>query len=261
MSVGDGQQMGDGVNGRSITRAISAACTAIAIGIGGPFFSTAEAASGGANGSGSCPIAGADSGAQRIVMGASPDAGGAAAAGAEAGPAPAAAMTVVAASTAGDAGSTEPVEPAQAETAPLPGSSDVEPEPEVMAAAPKAMVSKAPPRRTRPKPVPDGAKKVWWPAKASGRLNLTYAGQASFTGAIALLFDANFENPESANQNIQVKDSGGKTVRGQWAVATNRQMLLFNAAPGLYSIDVGSGLTDKGGRNISEPSAGLVFVR
>lgn len=119
-----------------------------------------------------------------------------------------------------------------------------------------------PPRRpSAPIAVPKEAREAWWPATVSGKLNLRHASQASFAEAIVLLFDGAFETPESANQYIQVKDSKGAAVRGRWVVATNRQMLLFNAAPGIYSVEVGSGLVDKGGRSISGASSGLVAVR
>lgn len=125
----------------------------------------------------------------------------------------------------------------------------------------KPAVAAAPARRAKPRVVPETAKKAWWPAPANGKLNLTYAGEASFTGAVALLFDGAFENPDSANQNIQVKDRSGRTVKGTWLVSANRQMLLFGAPSGLYSVNLGSGLADKGGRNIAESSEGHVFIR
>lgn len=127
-------------------------------------------------------------------------------------------------------------------------------------AAPQPAIASAQRRHARPVVVPDEAKKAWWRVAESGKLNLGYAGQASFGAAIALLFDGTFETPESANQNIQVKSSNGEAVRGQWVVAANRQMLLFSVGPGVYSVDVGPGLRDQGGRGISAPSKGLVAV-
>ncbi|MGQ0620654.1 MAG: hypothetical protein ACT4QA_12170 [Panacagrimonas sp.] len=269
------------MNTQSITRAITVAGMAVTIIAASAVYSSiAGATSGAASTSGSCPIAGADFGGPRFVKGASPDAGDAATAEtAEAGatPAPVAAlvagggcsaavlppdegMTVASASAADDAGPTTLDELAQLDPEPTPESGTFEPEPEVVADTPEPVV-RAAPRRAKPKPVPEVAKKAWWPAKTSGKLNLTYAGQASFGAAIALLFDGAFATPESANQNIQVKDGKGRAIRGQWVVATNRQMLLFTAAPGLYSVDVGVGLADQGGRGISASSAGLVFVQ
>lgn len=122
--------------------------------------------------------------------------------------------------------------------------------------APKA-TSKPP----MPKSAPAEARTAWWPAKVSGKLNLVYAGEASFTKAIVLLFDGAFDNGDSANQNVRVTTRGGEAVKGKWLVATgNRQMLLFNVGPGLYRLDVGSGMADKDGRAISAASGGLVFV-
>lgn len=110
------------------------------------------------------------------------------------------------------------------------------------------------------KKAPKEVKTAWWPAKADGKLNITYAGEASFTKAIVLLLDGTFDSPESANKNVVVKTKGGAPVKGQWLVATNKQMLLFNVAPGLYTVEVGAGLTDKGGRTLAAAASGPVFV-
>lgn len=139
--------------------------------------------------------------------------------------------------------------------------SDLMDEPVAEVAVAKPVTAIAPARRAKPRAVPDSAKKVWWPAPMSGKLNLTYAGEAAFTGAIALLFDGAFENTDSVNRNIEVKDRRGRAVKGTWLVSTNRQMVLFGAAPGLYSISLGTGLADKGGRTLSASSEGHVFVR
>lgn len=123
----------------------------------------------------------------------------------------------------------------------------------VAVAAPRAR-----PKRNR---VPVGANKVWWPAKADGRLNLLYAGEAAFTGAIALLFDRSFGSSESANRSIRVRTGSGEIVQGRWAVSRNPQMLLFPATPGVYHISVGPELADSAGNTVSAPSAGAVVVR
>lgn len=250
----------DSVNGRAISRATAAAGAAIAIAVA--TWGLAKA---------SDSPASAESGATQSVTATGTDAGVSEAAGTEASPtpdavvpgscsaalaAPGSGKTVAGASAA----ATEPVKPVRAKTAPEASPGEVEPKPAAKTVAPKKVVSTMP-RRAKPMPMPDAARRVWWPAKTAGKLNLTYAGQASFSAAIALLFDGDFETPESANQNIQVKDSKGRAVHGRWVVASNRQMLLFKAVPGLYSIEVGSGLADKGGRGISAPSAGLVFVQ
>lgn len=112
-----------------------------------------------------------------------------------------------------------------------------------------------------PKVAPPEAKLAWWPAKTAGKLNLTYAGEASFTKAIVLLFDGAFDTAQSANDNIKVTTKSGQAVAGQWLVAKgNPQMLLFNVDPGLYKVSVGSGLSDKGGRGLGAASSGMVFV-
>lgn len=138
---------------------------------------------------------------------------------------------------------------------------DLTDEPVAEVAVAKPVSATAPVRRARPRAVPTSAKKAWWPARVSGELNLIYAGEAAFTGAIALLFDGAFETTDIANRNIEVRDQNGRAVKGTWLVSTNRQMLLFGAAPGLYSVSLGTGLADKGGRTLSASSEGHVFVR
>lgn len=133
------------------------------------------------------------------------------------------------------------------------------PAPKPKAAAPKAAAKpKAP---AAPKVAPPETKQAWWPAKAAGKLNLTYAGSASFTKAIVLMFDGTFENATAANEHIKVTNKAGKPVEGQWLVAKgNPQMLLYSVPPGVYSVAVGEGLTDKGNRAIAAAASGAVFV-
>ncbi|MGQ0618483.1 MAG: hypothetical protein ACT4QA_00980 [Panacagrimonas sp.] len=143
---------------------------------------------------------------------------------------------------------------------PAPKAAD-KPKPVVVAdAGSEPQPAKSKPKPAKPKAPPAVVKKAWWPAQQAGKLNITYGGEASFTKAIVLLFDGTFDSPDSANQNVVVKKKGGDRVKGQWLVATNRQMLLFNVGPGLYTVEVGAGLTDKGGRVISAASSGPVFV-
>lgn len=129
----------------------------------------------------------------------------------------------------------------------------------------KSSNKRAAQHRVRKKAVPSPADAkspatAWWPEKTDGRLNLTYAGEASFTRAIALLFDGTFENPNEANRNIRVTSTGGVPIRGQWVVATNKQMLLFKAAPGVYVVQVGEGLQDGSGRAIASAAQGQVLI-
>lgn len=191
---------------------------------------------------------------------------------------PAAAPVVVtaAATPAGAPADTSTAAAPKVADAPSPEAAPKVPEaaPKVPEAAPK--IADAPRRKAAPTPKPSSkpsskppmpksapaeARTAWWPAKAPGKLNLVYAGEASFTKAIVLLFDGPFDNGDSANQHVKVTTGGGETVKGKWLVATgNPRMLLFNVGPGLYRLDVGSGMTDKDGRAISAASGGLVFV-
>lgn len=164
---------------------------------------------------------------------------------------------------------TAPAEAMQADTAPAGAAPAEEPAAFVMTAPDvmePAAAAVAPPPAPKPaakprKPkVPDEVKKVWWPAKETGKLSLLYAGEASFTKAIALLFDGTFETPESANQNIVVKDKKGNVIGGTWFISPNKQMLLYKVDPGVYSVEIAAGLTDKGSRALNAPSSGPVYV-
>lgn len=199
-----------------------------------------------ASGGGAC-ISGIGAGEAPVVVvaGGVPDGAGGVSAAAEAAPA------------------AEPAaEPAPAPAAaPAPVAAAPEPATPVAAAAPASKPKPAAkPKSSKPKAPPAEVRTAWWPAKSAGKLNLAYAGEASFTKAIALLFDGAFETPDSANQNVVVKSKNGDVVKGQWLVSANKQMLLFNVDPGLYTVEVGTGLTDKGGRTIAAASSGPVFV-
>lgn len=104
------------------------------------------------------------------------------------------------------------------------------------------------------------AASIWWPAKVDDALNLVFAGEASFSPAIVLLFDGTFDDPALANKAIQVTSAGGKAVAGQWVVATNKRMLLFKAPPGHYRVKIEGSLVDSAGRKIAAAQGGPVTV-
>lgn len=111
-------------------------------------------------------------------------------------------------------------------------------------------------------PPPAEALQAWWPPATPGRLNVRFAGEASFGSAIALLFDAPFEQAASVNQHVQVLDSRKQPVSGQWVLAKgNPQMLLFKTQPGAYKLKIGEGLSAQGDLKLGAPSSGLVYVR
>lgn len=159
-------------------------------------------------------------------------------------------------------------EPAAAEPppppAPEPAPAAPEPTPEPAAAPPPPKPKPKPKAESKPaapKKAPPEAKVAWWPAKEAGKLNVVYAGEASFTKAIVVMLDGQFDNADSANQNIKVAPKKGGEVKGKWLVANgNKSMLLLDVAPGLYSVEIGTGLTDKGGRSVGTASSGVVFV-
>jgi hypothetical protein len=176
-------------------------------------------------------------------------------------------LTPVVASTSAD----EPARPVAAMT-PEPETSahaDVSQKTEVALASPpaaKPSPAKASTRSSankRPSPraaTSDQAALAWWSPKVDDALNLVYAGEASFTPAIVLLFDGAFEDSSLANKVIRVTDDGGTPVSGQWVVATNKRMLLFKASPGHYRVKVGDGLVDSAGRKIAGKQGGPVNV-
>lgn len=165
------------------------------------------------------------------------------------------------------AGLSNSPEPAS-EPQPAPGPEEVAAAKPIAEPAPVAAPAPEPapkrvsrPKTSKPRVAPPEVKTAWWPANTAGKLNLTYAGDASFTKAIVLLFDGTFDSADSANQNVVVKSAKGESVPGQWLVATaNRQMLLFNVDPGLYTVELGGGLTDKGGRALAAAATGPVYI-
>lgn len=103
---------------------------------------------------------------------------------------------------------------------------------------------------------------VWWPAPESGRLNLRFAGEAAFGQAIALLFDAPFTNPASADAHVQVLNRAGTVLKGRWQVVkSNPQMLALMAAPGTYTIRIGSDLVASNGLRFKQDAEGKILVR
>lgn len=143
------------------------------------------------------------------------------------------------------------------------------PEPAAAVAESEPAVDAAPAPKPKPKPKASSAPKVqpadtqlvWWPAKTDGKLNITYAGSASFTKAIALIFDGAHADGSKANQSIKVTTKSGTAVEGQWLVAKgNPQMLLYSVPPGIYRVSVGADMSDKGDRTVPAASSGLVYV-
>lgn len=109
---------------------------------------------------------------------------------------------------------------------------------------------------------PAETKLVWWPAATPGTLNLTYAGSASFTKAIALVFDGAHADGSKASDHIKVTTQEGQAVSGRWLVAQgNPRMLLYSVPPGVYRVSVDAGMSDKGDRTVATASSGLVYVQ
>lgn len=144
------------------------------------------------------------------------------------------------------------------------------PEAPAVAVAREDSPAASPPRASKPKSVarkvkvtpPPEAMQAWWPPATPGRLNVRFAGEASFGSAIALLFDAPFDQAASVNQHVKVLDSRKKPVPGQWVLAKgNPQMLLFKTQPGAYKLSIEEGLSAQGDLKLGAPSSGLVYVR
>jgi hypothetical protein len=109
---------------------------------------------------------------------------------------------------------------------------------------------------------PVGIVKAWWPQPTPNRLNLRFAGEASFGQAVVLLFDAPFSDTANADANIAVQDARGKPVMGHWLVATgNPHMLVFKAESGKYQVKIGAGLKTQAGLVVGASSSGPVYLR
>lgn len=163
-------------------------------------------------------------------------------------------------------------EPAAFESEPVAESPVAEPVVETMP-EPESLVAEAPPPKPAaqskpkapvqkvPKVQPEETKQVWWPAQQSGKLNITYAGNVSFTKAIAIVTDGAHIDGAKANEHITVTTKAGKAVPGQWLVAKgNPQMLLYSVPPGVYKVTVGQGMSDRGNRSMPSEASGLVWV-
>lgn len=147
------------------------------------------------------------------------------------------------------------------------------PEPEAQAQPqPAPAAVSRPVQRKRPAPVRRVAKPnprpsddeltAWWPAAEDGSLQLQFAGEASFTQAIALLFDGSFDDVSSINERVVVKTRDGRRVRGQWLLnLQNDKMALFNSGPGTFEVSVSEGIVDRDGRTMSSSASGLVYVK
>lgn len=155
----------------------------------------------------------------------------------------------------------EPVAPppvVESAPEPEPVVAEAPPAPKPAAAAPSK--PKAPVQKV-PKVQPAETKQVWWPAQQSGKLNITYAGNVSFTKAIAIVTDGAHIDGAKANEHIKVTTKSGKAVPGQWLVAKgNSQMLLYSVPPGIYKVTVGQGMSDRGNRTMPSEASGLVWV-
>ena len=181
---------------------------------------------------------------------------------------------------AAEAAAAEPAaaEPATLEPEPVAAAPEPEPvvepapEPEPVVAEappppkPKPAASSAPskpkaPAQKAPKVQPAETKQVWWPAQQSGKLNITSAGNVTFTKAIAIVTDGAHIDGAKANEHIKVTTKDGKPVPGQWLVAKgNTQMLLYSVPPGVYKVTVGQGMSDRGNRTMPSEASGLVWV-
>lgn len=102
----------------------------------------------------------------------------------------------------------------------------------------------------------------WWTPPASvpaGQFTLTFAGEASFTKAIVLLF-SNPVNVASATA-IRVATAQGQPVNGHWvASANNPRMLVFDTGPGHYTVTVPTAVKNTHGATLDSTHSGPVVV-
>ncbi|SFF32794.1 hypothetical protein SAMN04488120_102197 [Fontimonas thermophila] len=103
----------------------------------------------------------------------------------------------------------------------------------------------------------------WWGPESPTQLSLVYAGSAAYTRAIVLMFNGAFDDAAAAAAHLRVTDANGKTVNGSWQIgANNKRMLLFPVnKPGIYTVSVGDGLSDRQGRKIAKALKGPVRVQ
>ncbi|HKY93313.1 MAG TPA: hypothetical protein VJM11_19835 [Nevskiaceae bacterium] len=146
-------------------------------------------------------------------------------------------------------------EPASAESAPTAVSE------RATAPAPKPAAKASKPRAAKVSAKKPEALTAWWPSeRTADRLHLTYAGEAAFGSAIAVLFDRPLTSADSANRHIQVLDATGSPVKGAWALASNKQMVVFPARSGRYTLVVQGELADGNGKTLGTSLRGPVAV-
>lgn len=144
-----------------------------------------------------------------------------------------------------------PAKPAPAPAAAKPAQKKSEP-----VAKPKAASS------TKPAPAAP-AQTAWWASdEAPQNLSLVYAGSASYTRAVALLFNGIFQDTVSADAHLRVEDAQGKRLEGRWQIsAGNSRMLVFPVSrAGTYVVKVGTGLADGAGRSPARALQGPVSI-
>ncbi len=168
----------------------------------------------------------------------------------------------VAAAPAAEPAAEEP--PAAAEPPPA-----VEPAPAPVAEAPKPKAETPKPaakpaaKPAEKKAAPAKAVSPWWGAESPNELSLDYAGSAAYKKAVVLMFNGTFDNADSADKNIKVRDAAGNAVSGKWELGpTNKKMLVFPVAKnGRYTVTVGNGLTDRNNRTLGKKLSGPVQVQ
>lgn len=155
-----------------------------------------------------------------------------------------------------DSGSSAVSDTAATESAPAqPYTAPSEPE----SASPA--VEHAPAAKAAAAAAPVEVLKPWWPEQpVAGQLNLLYAGQAAKQSAIALLFDSALSDP-SDTSGITVTSAGGKPVSGHWELNSNRRMLIFNAKPGRYTVQVPASFSNERGQSLGQSLQGPIYIR
>lgn len=102
----------------------------------------------------------------------------------------------------------------------------------------------------------------WWGAESATGLSIVYAGSAAYTRAVVLMFNGEFADASAAQSQLQVTDSNGRAVAGQWQVnPKNPRMLLFPVSRnGIYTITAKPALSDRNGRSLGSQQKGPVRV-
>jgi hypothetical protein len=93
------------------------------------------------------------------------------------------------------------------------------------------------------------------------QLKLTYAGQVSGQGAIALLFSAPLK-VDTLKSHASVRTAKGDAVSGEWTLGKNPKLAVFKGlAPGRYTVILQPQVADEKGYMLGQTLRGPVYIK